>query len=257
MMPHLMLALWLLQTPNPDSVLSRIGIDQNLNAQIDPELSFVDESGKPVRLGDYFGSKPIIMTPVYYSCPMLCPMALNGFVKALRVMPFAPGKEFRIITFSIDPNEGHQLANERRAQYLRDYNKPVSADGWHFLTGSTDAVAQLTSELGYRYTFDPNTNQWAHASAVVVLTPDGHISQYWYGVEYDPGDLRLSLVQASNGKVGSVVDHALLYCFQYDPRTGKYSLMIMRIVRVFGIATVLCLFAFMRAAWRRPTTPAL
>lgn len=250
-MHGLLIALWLFQVSTANAVINQIGIDQQLNSQVDPDLKFVDESGKSVRLGDYFGAKPIILTPVYYSCPMLCPMALNGFVKALRVLPFLPGKEFQILSFSIDPKEGPQLASERKTEYLKDYGKPAAAAGWHFLTGSPEAVQELTREIGYRYTFDRNTNQWAHASALLVLTPDGRISQYWYGVEYDPGDLRLSLVQASNGKIGSVVDHVLLYCYQYDPSTGKYSLMIMRIVRLCGIATVLALCAFMLSGSRR------
>jgi len=248
-MISLFLAMALLsQSPNPslnpDSIIAQIGVDQNLNAKLDPAIPLRDELGRRVKLGDYFGKNPVILTPVYYACPMLCTELLNGLVKALRVMPLTAGKDFAIVTFSIDPNEGPVLAASKKEHYVRDYGRSQASAGWHFLTGTPDAIQKLTHEIGFRYTFDRNTNQWAHASTIVVLTPDGRISQYWNGIEYDPGDLKLSLVQASDGKIGSVVDHVLLYCYQYDPVTGKYSLMIMRIIRTCGILTVLGILTF-------------
>jgi protein SCO1/2 len=229
---------------NPDSILTQISIDQKLDAQIDPSITFTDESGRDVKLGDYFGNKPIILTPVYYECPMLCSMLLNGLVKTMRVMPFTAGKEFEIVTFSIDPNETPHLAAQKKEHYVRDYGKSGAANGWHFLTGNAESIHKLTDEIGFRYKYDTGTKQWAHASAIVLLTPSGRISQYFYGIEYDPADLKLSLVEASNRKIGSLVDHVLLYCFQYNPTTGKYSLAVMRVLRTSAILTLLVIVSF-------------
>jgi protein SCO1/2 len=240
-----MLALLLvLLLQNPDSILTQIGFDQKLGARIDADISFRDESGQTVKLADYLGSKPVILTPVYYECPMLCSMLLNGLTKALRVMPFMPGKEFEVITFSIDPNEQYQLAAEKKQHYVRDYGKPRAAAGWHFLTGSAESIHTLTDQIGFRYKYDTYTKQWAHTSGIVVLTPDGTISQYFYGIEYDPAELKLSVIRASNRAIGSLVDHILLYCFQYNATTGKYSIAIMRVLRLAAIATVLLIVSF-------------
>jgi protein SCO1/2 len=236
------LSLILIQ--NPDSILTQIGIDQKPGVRINPDLSFRNEAGETVRLGDYFGSKPIVLTPVYYQCPMLCGMLLNGLVKTLRVMPFSAGKEFDIITFSIDPTEPPNLAAEKKQHYVRDYGKPTAAAGWHFLTGTAESIHELADEIGFRYTYDDYTKQWAHASGIVVLTPAGIVSKYFYGIEYDPGDLRLSLIQASNQRIGSITDHVLLYCFQYNPTTGKYSLAIIRLLRTAALATLLLVTGF-------------
>jgi protein SCO1/2 len=236
---------------NPDSILTQIGIDQKLGAQLDPGIEFRDESGQTVRLGDYFGTKPLILTPVYYECPMLCSMLLNGLVKALHVMPFTAGKEFEIITFSIDPDEQPDLAAQKKLHYVRDYGRPQAAAGWHFLTGNEQSIHKLAGELGFRYTYDTYTRQWAHASGIVLLTPAGVVSQYFYGIEYDPADLRLSLIQASNQKLGSLTDHILLYCFQYNPTTGKYSIAIMRVLRTLAVATVLFIAGFIFVESRR------
>jgi protein SCO1 len=236
---------------NPDSILTQIGIDQKIGAQVDPSTEFRDESGQAVRLGDYFGTKPVILTPVYYECPMLCSMLLNGLVKALHVMPFTAGKEFDIVTFSIDPNEQPGLAAEKKLHYVRDYGKPQSGAGWHFLTGNAESIRKLADGIGFRYTYDTYTHQWAHTSGIVVLTPAGVVSQYFYGIEYDPADLRLSLVRASNRGLGSVADHILLYCFQYNPSTGKYSIAIMRVLRTFAVATLLFIAGFILIESRR------
>jgi protein SCO1/2 len=236
---------------NPDSVLTQIGIEQRLGVQVDPTIEFRDESGQTVRLGDYFGAKPLILTPVYYECPMLCSMLLNGLVKALHVMPFTAGKEFEIISFSIDPNEQPDLAAQKKLHYVRDYGKAQAAAGWHFLTGTEQSIHRLAEQIGFRYTYDTYTKQWAHASGIVLLTPAGMVSQYFYGIEFDPADLRLSLIQASNQRLGSLTDHILLYCFQYNPTTGKYSIAIMRVLRAFAVATVLLIAGFIFVESRR------
>jgi protein SCO1/2 len=178
-------------------------------------------------------------------------MLLNGLVKALHVMPFTAGKEFEIITFSIDPNEQPDLAAQKKLHYVRDYGKPRAAAGWHFLTGNEQSIHRLAGELGFRYTYDTYTGQWAHASGIVLLTPSGVVAQYFYGIEYDPADLRLSLIQASNQKLGSLTDHILLYCFQYNPTTGKYSIAIMRVLRTLAVATVLFIAGFIFIESRR------
>jgi protein SCO1 len=243
--------LLLLQAP--DSGITSIGIDQKLGVQVDGSIPFQDEEGNTVRLDNFFGTKPIILTPVYFECPMLCSMELNGLVRALRVMRFTAGEEFQIVTFSFDPNEGPRLASAKRDQYLRDYGKPSARGGWHFVTGNAESIRQLTDEIGFRYTRDESLKQWAHASAVVVLTPDGRVSQYFYGIEHDPGDLKLSLVQASGGKIGSFVDRAVLFCYQYDAHAGKYSLAILRVIRVAAIATLLAVVGFIVANRRLVT----
>jgi len=238
----LLMSLLLLQTP--DSVIDAIGIDQKLGAQVSQDISFRDESGKVVKLGDFFGEKPVILTPVYFECPMLCSMNLNGLVRALRVMPFTAGKEFEIVTFSIDPAEGFELASSRKQHYVRDYQRPEGAAGWHFLTGDAESIRKLTDEIGFGYKYDEPVKQWAHVSTVLVLTPDRRVSQYFYGIEQDPGDLKYSLIEASGGKIGSVIDQALLFCYQYNASTGKYSLMIMRVVRLASLAMALGIVGF-------------
>jgi protein SCO1/2 len=240
----LALTLSLLLLQNPDSILTQIGIDQKLGNAIDLHLRFHDESGSEVNLGNYFKTKPVILAPVYYNCPMLCGMLLNGLVKTLRVMPFTAGKEFEIVVFSIDPDEQPQLAAAKKQHYVRDYGREAAAAGWHFLSGDADSIHKLADSIGFRYTYDAYTKQWAHASGIVILTPAGVVSQYFYGIEYDPKALRLSLVQASGRKIGSPVDHVLLYCFQYNPTTGRYSIAIMRVLRAAALGTIVAIAAF-------------
>jgi protein SCO1/2 len=249
MTPMLIVSLLLLQ--NPNSTVAKIGIDQKLGAQVDPDIMLRDENGRMVKLREFFGAKPVLLTPVYFECPMLCSLELNGLVRALRVMRFAAGKEFEIVTFSFDPGEGPSLALAKKEQYLLDYDKPTAQAGWHFLTGDSETIAKLTNEIGFRYVRDETTRQWAHASALMVLTPEGKVSQYFYGIEPDPEDLKLSLIEASGGKIGSFVDRALLYCYQYDAHSGKYSLTIMRVLRIAGLATVMALVGFMVFAQKR------
>ena len=233
--------------------LANVGIEQRLNEQIPPDLTFRDESGKTVRLGDYFGKRPMILNLVYYNCPMLCGEVLSGLTSTLRVLKFDLGREFEVITVSFDPRETPQIAAEKKKQYLERYGRKGAEQGWHFLTGQQDAIAALTKSAGFQYEYDAKTNQFAHTTAIMVLTPKGKIAQYYYGVEYAPKDLRLGLIEASQNKIGNLVDQVLLYCYHYDPATGKYGAVIMRVVRLAGLATILSLGAFIAIMFRRDT----
>jgi protein SCO1/2 len=238
------------QIPAP-GILTEIGIDQKPGELIPGDLTFRDEAGKPVRLGDYFQARPVVLSLVYHECPMLCSMALNGLVKSLRALPFDVGSDFDVLTVSIDPAEGPPLAASKKQLYLKQYSREGAAAGWHFLTGGDPAIRTLTDRVGFRYKRDPYTNQWAHVSAIIVLTPEGRISQYLYGIEYSARDLRLSLVEASRNQIGSIVDRVLLYCYHYDPQTGKYGFAIMSALRISGCATVLALGVFIFRGLRR------
>jgi len=233
--------------------LANVGIEQHLDQQIPPDLTFRDESGKTVRLGDYFGKRPMILNLVYYNCPMLCGEVLSGLTSTLRVLKFDLGREFEVITVSFDPRETPQIAAEKKKQYLERYGRKGAEQGWHFLTGQQDAIAALTKSAGFQYEYDAKTNQFAHTTAIMVLTPKGKIAQYYYGVEYAPKDLRLGLIEASQNKIGNLVDQVLLYCYHYDPATGKYGAVIMRVVRLAGLATILSLGAFIAIMFRRDT----
>jgi protein SCO1/2 len=232
-------------------LLRQVGIDQRLNHQLPLDLVFRNETGQQVPLRAYFGRRPVILTLVYYECPMLCNQVLNGLVSALRVLKFDAGREFDIVTVSFNPRETPALAAEKKQNYLARYKRPTAAAGWHFLTGEPEAIDALTRAVGFRYAYDPATKQFAHASAILVLTPDGRIARYFYGIEYAPKDLRLGLVEASQGKVGNLVDQVLLYCFHYDPATGKYGAIAMNIMRIAAVLTVLLLGGFMTVMWRR------
>jgi protein SCO1/2 len=246
-------------------ILREVGIDQKLNEPLPLDLTFVDEHGQPVRLGDYFGEKPVILSLVYYECPMLCNQILNGLLKSLRTLSFDVGKQFNVITVSFDPAETSALAAEKKetylAQYARDGPAPLPSSpndagrsaeqGWHFLTGDSAAIKTLTQAVGFRYAYDPKTDQFVHASGIMVITPQGRISRYFYGIEYSPRDLRLGLVEASNNKIGSPVDQVLLYCYHYDPITGKYGVVIMNVIRLAGLATITVLGSFMVVMFRR------
>jgi protein SCO1 len=219
--------------------LKNVGIEQHLNEQIPPDLTFRDETGKTVRLGDYFGNKPMILNLVYYQCPMLCGEVLSGLDSALRVLKFDVGKEFDVLTVSFDARETPQMATAKKAEYLKRYGRSGADQGWHFLTGPQESIDSLTKAAGFQYEFNKETNQFAHATAIMILTPEGKISQYYYGVEFAPKDLRLGLIQASNNKIGTVVDQVLLYCYHYNPETGKYGAVITRILRLSAAATML------------------
>jgi protein SCO1/2 len=232
-------------------ILRDVGIDQRLDAALPRDLAFRDEEGRPVRLGDYLAERPVILAPVYYGCPMLCGQLLNGLVSALMAVPFTVGRDVTVVAVSFDPSEGPALAAEKKALYVRRYGRPGTDAGWHFLTGDADAIARLTAAIGFRYTYDAAQQQYAHAAAIVVLTPGGHVSRYLFGVEPAPRDLRLALVEASEGRIGSVVDQLLLFCFHWDPATGRYSAVVMRLVRIGGALTVLALVGLVALMARR------
>jgi protein SCO1/2 len=222
--------------------LEGVGIDQRLNEQVPLELTFKDEQGKTVRLGDYFHEgRPVILNLVYYQCPMLCTEVLNGLTSALRVIRFVPGKEFEVVTLSIDPRETPQLAENKKEMYLKRLGNPDAGKGWHFLTGEQTQIAALANAVGWHYRYDPKLDQFAHAAGIILITPQGKIAQYYYGVEYSAKDMRLGIVEASQNKIGSLADQVLLYCYHYDPRTGHYGATITNIVRLAGAATVVVL----------------
>jgi protein SCO1/2 len=231
--------------------LRGVGIDQRLNEQVPLSLPFRDESGEAVTLGKYFDGRPVILALVYYECPMLCTLVLNGMVSALRTLSFNAGDEFQIVAVSIDPKETSELAAAKKENYLRSYNRSGAEKGVHFLTGEADAIGSLAESLGFRYKFLPDIDEYAHGAAIMVLTPKGKIARYFYGVEYPPRDLRLALVEAAEERIGSPVDQLLLYCYRYDPSTGRYTAVVMNIIRLGGALTVVVLAAFMLTMWRR------
>jgi protein SCO1/2 len=224
--------------------LRDVGFDQRLGERVPLEATFKDETGRTVRLGDYFGKKPVVLLLAYYQCPMLCTLSLNGLTSALIALPFTPGRDFELITVSFEPKETPALAAAKKRAYLRRYQREGADKGWHFLTGDQAAIDALTRAVGFRYAWDEATRQWAHASGILVLTPDGKLSHYLYGVEYAPKDLRLALVAAGEGQVGSAADQLLLYCYHYDPTTGRYGAAVMSIVRVAGALTLAALVGF-------------
>jgi len=236
--------------PRPD-LLKKVGFDQKLNAQVPLDLVFRDESGRSVQLASYFGRRPVVLSLVYYECPMLCTLALNGQLRLYRGLDFNAGDQFEVVTVSINPRETPVLAAAKKASYLSRYRRPGADRGWHFLTGAEPAIRSLADAVGFRYEYDPISGQYAHTTGLMVLTPEGRIAAYQYGVEYSPADLRLAVIGASEGKVGTPVEQVLLYCFHYDPATGKYSLAIMKLVRAGAIATFAALFAFIVIASRR------
>jgi protein SCO1/2 len=238
--------------------LREVGIDQKLNEQLPLNLVFRDENGQVVKLGDYFGKKPAVLSLVYYDCPMLCTQVLNGMVSAFKVLSFKAGSEFEVVTVSFDSSETSQLAAAKKKtyiNYLPEEKRASAIKGWHFLTGNQENIKQLTDAVGFRYHFDEATNQFAHASAIYVATPQGKLARYFYGIEYAPRDLRLGLIEASDNKIGSPVDQLLLYCYHYDPATGKYGAAVMNMVRLGGILTVAGFVVLLLALRRRRVTP--
>jgi protein SCO1/2 len=222
--------------------LEGVGIDQRLNEQVPLDLTFKDEQGRTVKLGDYFHEgRPVILNLVYFQCPMLCTEVLNGLTSALKVIRFVPGNQFEVLTVSIDPRETPQLAANKKAMYLKKLGNPDAAKGWHFLTGEQTQISALASAVGFRYRFDPKLDQFVHAAGIMLITPEGKIAQYYYGVEFSAKDMRLGIVEASQNRIGSLADEVLLYCYHYDPRTGRYGAAITNIVRLAGVATVLVL----------------
>jgi len=231
--------------------LREVAIDQRLDAAVPLDLAFRDESGAPVTLAQYFGKRPVILSLVYYECPMLCTLVLNGLVRALRTLSFDPGHEFEIVTVSFNPRDTPDLAAKKKATYLGEYNRAGAEQAWHFLTGDPDAIERLAQTVGFHYAYVPEEKQFAHAAAIMVLTQDGRISRYFFGVEYSARDLRFGLIDAAERKIGTVVDHLLLYCYRYDPATGRYGAMTMNLVRAGGVLTVVALGAFIVVMRRR------
>jgi protein SCO1 len=231
--------------------LKKVQFDQNLGVQVPLDLPFRDETGRPVQLSQYFNGRPVVLALVYYECPMLCTQALNGLVKALKVLALEPGRDYNIVTVSFNPRETPAQAAEKKDHYLQLLKKPGAADGWHFLTGDETAIRLLTDTVGFHYVYDELTKQYAHPTGMIVLTPEGKTSKYVYGIDYGPRDLRLALVEASDHKVGTPVDRLLLYCYHYDPTTGKYGLVLMNVLRLAGALTVVCIGGFILIMRRR------
>jgi protein SCO1/2 len=230
--------------------LQNVGIEQHLDAQVPPDLTFTDDTGRTVKLGDYFGTKPLILNLVYYNCSMLCGEALAGLSGSMKMVKFDVGKQFDVITVSFNPQETPEIAAAKKQDYLKRYGRPGAAAGWHFLTGPAESINALTKAVGFQYQYDPKINQYAHATAIMVLTPQGRISRYFYGVDYPPKDLRMGLVEASQGKIGNAVDQVLLYCYHYDPATGKYGVIVNNILRLGAGLTILLLGGLLFILWR-------
>ncbi|GAC1422591.1 MAG: SCO family protein [Acidobacteriaceae bacterium] len=236
-------------------VLQSVGVAQHLNQALPLDARFVDDTGKEVRLGDYFGHHPAILTLVYYNCPMLCSEELDGLAGALEMVKLTPGKDFDVVVISIDPSETPELAAKKKAFYLKRYGRPETAAGWHFLTGQSPSIDAVSNAVGFGYLRVPGPDgkldQFAHASSIEVVTTDGHLAQYYLGVEYSPKDVLLGLVEASGNKIGSPVANILTYCYHYDPQTNKMSLRVARVVQLGGMVTVAGLGGFMFLMFRR------
>lgn len=232
--------------------LQNVGIDQRLNEQLPLDAVFRDETGREVKLGDYFKSgKPVVLSLVYYDCPMLCTQVLNGEVESFRNVPFTLGKDYEAVSVSFDPREKPELAAEKKQLYAMEYKRPGVADGWHFLTGDAASIKRLTDAAGFRYVYDEGTKQFAHASAIYVATPEGKLSRYLYGISYPPKQMRFSLIEAAAGKIGSPINQLLFYCYHYDPTTGKYGVAVLNVMRAGGVLTVLSLLALILLLRRR------
>jgi protein SCO1/2 len=236
-------------------VLQKVGVSQHQNQQLPLDATFVDETGKPVHLGDYFGKRPAVVSMVYYNCPLLCSEELDGLTSALEMVKLTPGKDFDVIIMSIDPTETPALAAKKKAFYLKRYGRPETADGWHFLTGQKPAIDAVTSAIGFGYVQVPGPDgrltQFAHASSIELATTDGKVAQYYLGVEYSPKDVLLGLIDASGNKIGSPVANILTYCYHYDPQTNKHSLIVARVVQFGGMVTMAGLGGFIFLMFRR------
>lgn len=236
------------------AALKDVAFDQKLGAQVPGALEFRDEMGRKFRLGDEFGKRPILLNFAYYQCEDLCPLMLNGLVKSLRALSFSAGQQFSLLTVSIDPRDTPSLAAATKENITKKYSRAVPEDGWRFLTGDAAAIRQLTEAVGFRFNFDAATGRFGHPAGIVLLTSEGKISRYFYGIEFSPRDLRLGLIEASAQRIGSPIDQLLLFCYHYDPASGKYSLLVTRVIRSAGIATVLALSIFIVVMLRREAT---
>jgi protein SCO1/2 len=237
------------------AIFSDLAFDQRLNEQVPLDLPFQDEAGRTVNLRDYFGTKPVILVPVYYSCTTLCPILLDGLARSLRPISFELGRDFGVLTVSINPRETPAQAAAKKAEVARRYDRPGMTNGWHFLTGGEASIQRLTRAIGFRYTYDAKTDQYAHPAGIVILTPEGRTARYLYGIDLPPRDLRLGLIEAAENKIGTVIDQVLLFCYHYDPVTGKYGLVVMNTLRLAGLTTVLALGASILMLLRRERRP--
>ena len=238
------------------AALQDVGFSPPLNGPMPLELFFRDETGRSVRLREYFGQKPVVLAFVYYRCPMLCDQVAQGVVGVLRMLSFNPGRDYEVVFISFDSRETPEMAAEKKKKALAHFRRPEADSGWHFLTGSRESVEAATKAANFRFSFDAKNNLFAHASGVLLLTPDGRISRYFYGVEYPGRDMRLGLVDASAGKIGTPMDHVLLFCYHYDPTAATYSASILRIIRLAGVLTILCLVGGILISRRRETQAA-
>jgi protein SCO1 len=238
------------QSQLPEAVRN-VGIDQRLNEQLPLDIEFRNEDGRLVALGEFFHTRPVVLSLVYHECPMLCNEVLEGMLRAFRVLRFDVGKEFEVLTVSFNPREDAALARSAKESYTRRYKREGAAGGWHFLTGDQTSIDRITKAVGFRYRYDAQNNQYAHAGGIMVLTPEGKLSRYFYGIEFAPKDLRLGLVEASQNKIGSIVDQVLLFCYHYDPVTGKYGLVILTTMRIVAVVFVLGLAAYVIVMLRR------
>ena len=243
------------QSPAPvdgrPPILRQVSIEQRLGRTLPLDARFRDEAGRLVRLGDHFGKRPVVLVLAYYDCPMLCTQVLNGLVSAMRILSFDVGRDYDVVTVSFDPRDDPSDARAKKEPYVARYGRPGAAEGWHFLTGEKRAIDELAGAVGFRYAWDDRIGQFAHGSAIYVATADGKLSRYLYGIEYAPRDLRLALVEASQGKIGNPVDQLLLYCYHYDPAAGRYGAAVMNIVRFAGAAFALVMSLFLVLLWRR------
>ena len=236
---------------SPAEVIEQVAFEQKVNQPLPLELTFRDEAGRTVALRDYFGRRPVVLALVYYECPMLCTYVLDGLVRSLKPLSFNPGQDFDVVVVSFNPKETPALAAAKKESYLKSYGRSGTANGWHFLTGETESIRRLTEAAGFRYLYVSDTGQYAHASGLVVMTPQGKLFRYFYGIDYPPRDLRLALVEASANKLGTVTDQLLLFCYHYDPTTGRYGLLITRVLQVLCLSTVLALVIFLVRMFRR------
>jgi len=233
------------------TALQSVGFEQRLEQKVPLDLTFRDEDGRTVKLGDYFGKRPVVLAFVYYECPMLCTQILNGLTSTLTAMDEQVGREFDVVTVSFDPRETPVLASAKKKAYLDRYNREGAAEGWHFLTGDESSIAALTKAAGFSYAWDEQSQQFAHASGIVVLTPDGRLSRYFFGIEYAPRDVKFALLESSAGRIGTLADKLLLYCYHYDPATGSYAFVALNAVRLGGAVTLVALLGFVTVAIRR------
>jgi protein SCO1 len=233
--------------------LEKVGIEQKLNEQIPPDAVFKDENGNAVKLGDYFGKRPVILALVYYECPMLCNEVLNGLTGTLKSLSFDAGKDYDVIAISFDARENDKpdLAKNKKESYMKRYGRPGTENGWHFLTGTQDEIDKVTKAVGYNYQWDEKTNQFAHAGGIMFTTPEGKLSRYLYGIDYAPKDVKFAVMESAQNRIGNPAEQLMLYCYHYDPATGKYGLSILKVIRLGGIITLLGLGAMLFVFWRR------